>query len=268
MGFPRLRRLGRETLTGALGLLYPPECALCERPLDFDEDDSPRGPSRFLCARCREGLEKERIQPPYCARCGEPLPNGDADLCGGCALAAVPFEGARSYGLYEGGLARLVQLLKYHREPALAGGLALLLTDVITREGIEFEGITYVPLSKRRLRERGFNQAERLARALGRLCGAPVFPALRKTRETVPQEALSRRERLLNLRGSFAPLGRARCESVLLIDDVYTTGATVRECSSVLKEAGYERVFVLTVARTPHPRSSPAAEGNPKEVEA
>ena len=265
--FEALQRLGRGTLSGALGLLYPPECALCERPLDFDEDDPLQGPPRFLCERCWEELRRERIELPYCARCGEPLPGPAVDLCGGCAHTTAPFEKARSYGLYEGCLARLVKLLKYHREPALAGELASLLAEVVAQERMEFEAITFVPLSRRRLRERGFNQAERLARALGKLCGAPVFPALRKARETLPQEALSRRERLLNLQGSFAPLGRARCPRILLIDDVYTTGATVRECSSVLKEAGYERVFVLTVARTPHPRPSSAEEGHPEEVE-
>ncbi len=265
MGLATLRRLVQETLSGALGLLYPPECALCGRPLN---DDLPQGPSGFLCEGCQQELGRERLKPPYCVRCGEPLPPSGIDLCRGCALGRVPFERARSYGLYEGRLARLVRLFKYHKEPALAGALSSLLAEVVAREGLEFEGITYVPLGRRRLRERGFNPAERLARALGKLCGKPVFPALRKARETVPQEALSRRERLLNLRGSFAPLGRARCESVLLVDDVYTTGATVRECASVLREAGYERVFVVTVARTPHPRSSPAERGSPEEVEA
>lgn len=262
--FETLQRLGRETLAGALGLLYPPECALCERPLDDSEERS----LGFLCAGCRKGLERERLQPPFCTRCGEPL-HEDVDLCGECALplTTTPFERVRSYGLYEGRLARLVRLLKYHKEPALAGELAPLLAEVVAREGIEFEGITYVPLSRRRRRERGFNQAERLARALGKLLRKPVFPALRKVRETAPQEALSRRERLFNLTGAFAPLASARCTNILLVDDVYTTGATVRECCRTLREAGYKRVFGLTVARTPPPRSSPASAADPKEVE-
>jgi ComF family protein len=175
---------------------------------------------------------------------------------------------ARSFGPYEGRLARLIQLLKYHGERALARDLAPLLIAVLDEHDLtnEIEGITFVPMSPRRRRARGFNQAKLLARHLGRRLGVPVFPALSKTRETPPQEALSRPERLRSLVGAFAPQGPARCESVLLVDDVYTTGATVTECSRALRAAGYERVCVVTLARTPRSgRSCPAHDRDKAE---
>jgi ComF family protein len=167
----------------------------------------------------------------------------------------VPFEWARTFGPYEGQLARLIQLYKYGGERALARVLASLLHELLEANGLAqaIEGITFVPMSRKRQRERGFNQAELLARRLGQLTRKPVFSALRKVQETKPQEALSRAERLQNLKGAFAPHGQAHYESVLLVDDVYTTGATAWECAQALKEASYKRVYVLTVARTPAP---------------
>lgn len=234
-----LPQITGDALQGVLSLLYPPRCALCDAPPE-------RG---TVCAGCLTRLE--RLAPPWCEICGGPLPHDGSDLCARCAHSRVPFARARSFGPYEGGLARLIQLLKYHGERALARDLAPLLITVL--DGMEIEGLTFVPMSPSRRRARGFNQAELLARHLGRRLGVPVFPALRKTRETPPQEALSRPERLRSLGGAFAPLGPARCESVLLVDDVYTTGATVTECSRALRTAGYERVFVVTLARTPRP---------------
>ncbi len=236
----------------ALFLLYPPRCPLCET----------RSEGAFVCSECFDQLE--RLEPPGCARCGEPLlPKGTQaseqeqmrDLCDRCGTQRVPFERARAYGPYEGRLARLIQLYKYGGERALARVLASSLYELLQAERLtqEIDGITFVPMSRKRQRERGFNQAELLARRLGRLTRKPVFSALHKVQETKPQEALSRAERLQNLKGAFASHGQARYESVLLVDDVYTTGATAWECAQALKEAGYERVYVLTVARTPAP---------------
>ena len=248
-----LPQITDDALQGFLNVLYPPRCALCEASLEHDRQDE----HRFVCAGCLARIE--RITSPWCGVCGGPLTHDEHDLCARCAHQQIPFALARSFGPYEGELARLIQLLKYHGERALAQDLAALLMETLTGEGLEGEiaGITFVPMSPKRARARGFNQAELLARHLGRRIGVPVFPALRKTRETPPQEALSRPERLLSLVGAFAPQGRpARCGSVLLVDDVYTTGATVVECSRALKAAGYERVFVVTLARTPRsPRS-------------
>jgi ComF family protein len=152
-------------------------------------------------------------------------------------------------GLYEGALAELIRLLKFEGERALALELARLM---LPRMGeFKVDAITFVPLHPLSERARGFNQAELLAMHLGELADIPVLPTLMKIRETRPQVELTGPERIKNVEGAFAPLGAAQGKRVLLIDDVYTTGATVRECSRALKEAGYEWVGILTPARTP-----------------
>lgn len=237
---------GAGTLSAALRLLYPPHCPLCEVPLDGDDAVQ----SRFVCRGCLGGIEK--LSPPWCARCGEPFERA-GDLCGRCAHGKIPFEQARSYGPYDGGLARLIQLLKFGRERALARDLSELLAQLACDERLvgEIEAITFVPMSRKDQWARGFNHAQLLAQHLGRRLELPVQGTLRKVRVTRPQVELSERERLLNLRDAFAPLGPLPFEVVLLIDDVYTTGATVAECSKTLREVGVEKVFVLTLARTP-----------------
>jgi ComF family protein len=237
-----LQTAAKITALGTLTLLYPAYCPLCEASLELKR-------LRFVCAGCLEQME--HVEPPWCLRCGEPLEIPD-DLCARCAPEKISFDRARSFGIYDGPLARLIQLLKFQTERALVRELAPLLAHVFEREGLAdlVTGITFVPMSGRSQQARGFNQSELLARRLGRLVHKPVFTALWKLRETRPQVELSGQERLNNLQGAFAPRGPAVCQSVLLIDDVYTTGATVKECSRALRRAGYERVYVLTLART------------------
>jgi len=112
----------------------------------------------------------------------------------------------------------------------------------------DFGLITYVPMSRRDRRNRGFNQAQLLAKGLGERIGIPVCKTLAKVQETTPQAALPARERRRNLRGAFQLIRSAK-EKALLVDDIYTTGSTVEECARTLKQGGYKAVFVLTVAR-------------------
>lgn len=233
-------RLVDEFARGALKLLYPPHCYLCGRPLE----------DGLLCPSCYAGLRRPKPDEPLCARCGAPLADPALDLCPECADRPWFFAEARSFGYYEAGLAELVKGLKFGGERALARELARYLFEAGGGFLARAEALTFVPLTRRKCRQRGFNQAELLARQLGRLTGLPVIPALAKVRETQEQTALGPEERRANVRGAFAPCGEARHEAILLVDDVYTTGATAEECSRALREAGYEEVFVLTVART------------------
>ncbi len=228
---------------GLLELLYPRRCFLCEGPLSPIEG--------FICSGCLEGLP--RVEPPLCELCGAPLEDEALDLCSECATRQRGFELARSFGYYEGRLARLIQGLKYEREGALARELAPYLLWAGGSLLARAEALTFVPMTRRVRRSRGFNQAELLARELGGLTGLRVVPALRKVRETPSQAQLRGRERRENVRGAFAPHRGStarglRC--IALIDDVYTTGATAEECSRALKAAGWREVYVLTVART------------------
>lgn len=234
---------------GLLELLYPPHCYLCGEPIQ----------GGYICDGCLN--EIERVEPPICDRCGGPLDNDRLDLCPECANRIRYFHLARSYGFYEGGLAELIKALKYQGERALSKELARYLYEIAdgVREqiGATYEAITFVPMTKPELKERGFNQAALLAKDLGKALGVEAFPTLIKVRETEAQTKLKAKDRLENLKGAFScATPGPYCKSILLIDDVYTTGATANECSKVLKEGGYEQVLVLTVARTREDRGN------------
>lgn len=194
----------------------------------------------------------EEITGPVCARCGRPMERSGG-LCSECAGGETEFFLARSFGHYKPGglLARGITGLKYEGEKALARELGPILNRGYTGELIhEAQAITYVPLSSKKLAERGFNQARLLATFLGQEVGLPVIQTLRKTQNTSPQAELGRKERLLNLRNCFEVIEPISVDSILLVDDVFTTGSTVSECSKVLKRGGAKRVFVATLARS------------------
>ncbi len=239
-GDPAVLVLLKELARGALELLYPPHCYLCNAPLE----------AGYICPECYASLPRPKPEEPLCTRCGGPLQEAELDLCGECADRPWSFLEARSFGFYEGGLAELVKGFKYRGERALARELARYLLEA--GEGLfldRAEALTFVPMTEEKLRQRGFNQAELLARELSGLTGLPVVPALVKVRETEEQATLRGQERWKNVQGAFTPKGEALCARIILVDDVYTTGATAEECSRALQEGGYSEVYVLTVAR-------------------
>lgn len=173
-----------------------------------------------------------------------------------CRRAAPPFQRALAYGAYDGKLRDLIHLLKYQQIKPVAPLLGRMLAETVARIGFpESLMVIPVPLFKRKLRERGFNQAEEIARAFVNrevLRGIKLdTSSLVRVRETASQTGLTRHQRRANLRGAFAVARAERIEgrSVLLIDDVMTTGTTAGECSRVLLRAGAKQVFVATVAR-------------------
>jgi ComF family protein len=186
--------------------------------------------------------------------------------CPVCRRIERPFERAVSYGSYEGGLRELIHLLKYSGVRPAANVLGRMLSDVMTtlepsfdEAGLFDKGslVVPVPLHKTKRRQRGFNQAELIAQTAlklypGRERLQLVPDLLLRTRETSSQVGLTSDQRRANLRGAFA-VARATLvtgREVILVDDVYTTGATATECSRVLRRAGARQVWVATVART------------------
>ncbi|MCI2430666.1 ComF family protein [Candidatus Acetothermia bacterium] len=226
-------------------LLYPPHCAVCERP--FLEDER-----LFLCAECEAKIE--RIDQRHVCRCGAPLPDV-LDLCPECAQSERVLVQVRSFGWYEERedpdhvLSTLIKIFKYNGERALVPLLAGYLDEAGQSLRPLVEQITFVPMWPRDERERGFNQAELLARELGQLWGIPVVAALEKIKKTEPQASLPRSERQKNLENAFGLAKFTPCASILIVDDVCTTGATLRECGQVLKESGIESIYGLTLAR-------------------
>lgn len=235
-----------------LDFLFPPACHLCKAALRD---------GRYLCPACTKALP--RVLPPLCRQCGLPFDGALPDFiqCPNCQERDFAFDFARAALLARDDARELVHAFKYQRRLHLHRELALLAAEVLEDERFAEDPSTPwtlvpVPLHWRRQQWRWFNQAQELARTLGRLRGLPYLSALRRTRSTTQQTLLTRAQRLDNLRGAFRLSHREqrrhqlRGRSVLLIDDVFTTGSTAHECARVLKEdAGAEKVVVLTALR-------------------
>ena len=174
--------------------------------------------------------------------------------CGSCVISPLRYSAARAALPFHGVVRDLIHRFKYDRKVHLAHPLVLLtaeaLTPFVASRGADL--LLPVPLHRRRLWERGFNQAVLLGRPLAKLWNVPlVVDNLRRVRWTEPQVTLSAAERELNVRGAFALADSVAVKGrrILLLDDVYTTGSTVIECSKVLRKGGAAEVYVITVAR-------------------
>jgi competence protein ComFC len=226
-------------------LVYPPTCTICSASVGLRE---------YLCADCEAKLG--RIVPPFCAKCSEPFEGAITTTfsCANCAHRALYFEAAVS-AFRSRGIARHVILnFKYGRQihlRHLVGRWLLAAFDDARLRERRFDVIVPVPLHPARQRERGFNQAALLAERLGPHLGVPVRSVLQRVRYTTTQTAFDRGERIQNLRHAFRLRKNAdvRKLSVLLIDDVLTTGSTLSECARVLKENGARCVYAATAAR-------------------
>ena len=217
------------------GLLFPDgyRCIVCDREIE---------PNRYgTCDKCK-------IFPNdnYCLRCGRHKV-GIGDYCHECADEVLYFDEARSAVDYVGEARSLVRRLKYGAAPYLAKPLSSYLLDVLLFTDWEFDCFTYVPMHVKRQKKRGYNQAKLLAQQLALRTDKECIDLLEKTVATGNQARLNRAERLSNLSNTFETITTPP-EHVVLIDDVMTTGATVNECSRMLKKAGAKIVYVLTFA--------------------
>lgn len=225
-----------------LAVVFPQACPACHRSLDRPT----RGP---LCGAC--WLSLPRHPQPVCA-CGGLA--STAGTCGRCRRGLSAIAAGASLGPYEGPLRTAIHELKYGGQRRVAARLVeASLRDPSVRALVGPGSVLVpVPLHPRRRRERGFNQSELLAREIARRTGAPVAPdALVRRADTPPQTGLSAAARRANVKGAFAVRQRARIagRSIVLIDDVFTTGATAQACARALREAGASDVRLLTMAR-------------------
>jgi ComF family protein len=225
-------------IDAVLNLLFPVSCVLCRLPVRERRWGA-------ACPDCWSRLEP--VAPPFCPKCGL-IAAAIEGLCGACRLDERAFDFARSALIFNDGARELIHHLKYSERVSLAGPLGGFLKECLDREPFSPQAVIVpAPLHRSRERQRGFNQAELLARRLGR----PVVTRLVRRRKNTPsQTGLTRAQRADNLRGAFEARGKAP-ESVIIVDDVYTTGATVNEIARTLKRAGTRRVEALTVARVP-----------------
>ena len=245
-----LRRAGQ----GLLDLVFPPRCLVCHQP------------GIPLCDDCCRDFP--RVLPPICQLCGEPI--GDPGLCWRCRHTPLAIDGIRSVVLFEHGARQAIHQFKYRDRQALALPLARLMAEYWRANPMPADLITSVPLHPARQRERGYNQADLLAQAVGRVIGIPVGTArLKRVRHTRSQMSLNAADRRENVHNAFvcevpaggevpAPSSRGSgCadlgvsgQRVLVVDDVCTTGSTLEACSVALKAAGASSVWGFTLART------------------
>jgi ComF family protein len=213
---------------GFLDALFPRCCAGCAA-----------GPWPF-CERC--SAELTPLGPPRCERCGRPSP-GPVLSCRDCPPAAL--ASARAPFLYAGPAKAAIRRLKFSGWRAVAAALA---DAMVTAGPFDADVITWVPLARGRLAERGYDQARALAAGVSRGLGLPAAPLLRRITSTAPQARRAAEERRVAMAGAFEAR-RIVSGRVLLVDDVLTTGATAASCASALLASGARSVSLVTAAR-------------------
>lgn len=222
-----------------MDLLYPPVCPFCG-------EISGEG----ICGTCREKVFY--IEEPRCMKCGKPLETEEEEYCGDCKRHPLSYTQGRSLWVHKDPVKRAVYQFKYHNKrrygEVFAGELAERFGPRIARW--EIEEILPIPLHPSRRRQRGFNQVEILAKELGKQTQIPVSTdVLFRVRKTRAQKVLNDSERAKNLKGAFGVAKSWKPKrNVLLVDDIYTTGNTIHRAGKVLKKAGVENVYFLTIS--------------------
>jgi competence protein ComFC len=225
-----------QILWKTLDWLYPPMCGGCGK-LGWR-----------WCPECHAqvtSLEDSQI----CAQCGELFFGGG--LCGTCRCQPPPYQALRSWGVFSGPLRKAIHRLKYGRDIGLGEALAQPLLKRLRTLNWPIDLITAIPLNKKRLKQRGYNQAGLLARPLALGSKLAYTPrVIQRIKDTPTQVGLTAPQRQVNVRGAFRAIPRsARGRRILLVDDVTTSGSTMRECALTLLEAGATAVYGLTLAR-------------------
>ncbi len=240
------RELAKPLLEGVLDVVFPPRCSGCGAGVEA---------AHSLCGECWKRLRF--ISEPMCHCCGHPfeLAVQPHMLCADCLKESPPYVQCRSALFYDEASRHHIIGYKFHDRTALTPLFAEWLARSCETMLPQIDCIVPVPLHWFRLWRRGYNQAALLAYAVSARTGLPVLPdALLRTRYTTPQNALTRLQRLDNVKGAFhvksGSEARITGKNILLIDDVITTGATIKASTKALLKAGAERVYVTSVART------------------
>ena len=230
-------------LTELCDLIYPefPKCPVCGKEFEADEVK--------LCAKCIAKINF--VYEDYCDKCGKVVAE-NKELCVDCGRYERYFTTARAVGVYNEGLKEYIKLFKYHNQRQLAESLAQLMIVYIERfyDLQEFDLITYIPLHKSRLQERGFNQAYLLAKEIANYFNVPLGTLLMREQATIKQSKLSKLARKKNLEEQFKVVNakKVRSKNILLIDDIYTTGTTVNQASKILIDSVANKVKIITLA--------------------
>ena len=221
-----------------LDVFFPPRCAGCDKW------------GERYCTSCQKKTNK--INSLMCQVCGEPGVNSSLSTCQRCQNSPPQYSALRSWAYFEGPLQKAIHQLKYKRNLGLANTLAQPLIELFRSIKWEIDLVSAIPLDRIRKRERGYNQSLLIARPLAWETGLPLEnSAVKRIRNTRSQVGLTLNERKTNVQDAFrADSVRVWGKSVLLIDDVATTGSTLNSCAAALKDAGATNVYGLTLARS------------------
>ena len=255
-----------------ISVFFPAGCRVCERVLL-------RASTVPICEECLGSFPA--LGGAVCETCGQPLATWSLSgpeaassvkglLCPECQRRAYGFDLARSYALYKGPLVPAIMLLKFERVEPLGRWFANRLLEVSKREAITADIVVPVPLHRQRERERGYNQAELVAKPLARKLGLPYRAVLlTRTKPRPDKHIISLEERWDSVRGAFATRPGSKVDNlcVLLVDDVMTTGATLDACAKALRGAGAKSVIGLTVARAARHPAVGSGESNQKDAQ-
>jgi ComF family protein len=254
----------QDTLDALAAIVFPAPCRICEQTLA----------SASLIPICEDCLaEVRRIVGPKCTSCGRPFVSPIAAeypslQCQLCRRGVYGFIRARSFGVYNDALGGAIVLLKYDAVTRIGSWFATKLERVVREEfaDLKFDAVVPVPLHPARQRERGYNQAELIARPLARRLGIPLGSyLLMRTRPRPEKFLLTRKERWRSVHGAYETRAGAKVDKlrILLVDDVFTTGATLDACSRALLKAGAASVTGITVARVVPELARPEPNGHP-----
>lgn len=242
-----VQRLAQSSIEVGLGVFYPNVCQFCDRGLACAAEG-------YVCSLCWQRLRF--VRHPFCQRCGLPFEGQVQSTfrCGNCVGVKFAFHEARAALIANEFSLELIHRYKYGGATWLEGLLADLLWDQMGTLGCRagWDLVMPVPLHPTKQREREFNQAERLARVIAFRLGVPLETSLvKRVAPTATQTMLSRSERQKNVRGAFSAVSKRSLsgERVLVVDDVFTTGATTNECARILRRLGSSEVGVGTVVR-------------------
>ena len=226
-------------LNKLLNLLFPETCPVCQNPC-LNHETAP------ICTDCWQSVRQ--YKGPLCQKCGAPLVSEVSRICGECLKQDPAFEYARSFGLYDHTLRKGINLLKYHGKKRLSRPLSALLI----KAGVpDADTVVPVPLHQNRLRHREFNQSALISKYIAEeMKSCLILDCLVKVRDTLPQVGLRYKARVKNIKGAFKVRNRdvIKDRKIILVDDVVTTGATIRECSRTLKKAGAGEIYVISLA--------------------
>lgn len=223
-----------------LSLIMPHKCAFCREAIEYDNQT-------YICKDCMNTLPF--ITSDICVRCGTPREELSMPVCYTCRRFSHSFSKSFTPLIYKDNVRRSILSMKFYQKESFCHAFAFLIVNRILESGFpDIDFITYIPLSKESYSERGFNQAELIAKECGKLLSLPVVGTLTRVNGTPRQSSLPMRLRRQNVKKAFKAKDISLKGTALLIDDIYTTGSTMAFNSSLLLKMGCDKVYIACVA--------------------